>query len=663
MNMNQPLEKRIPYYEDHIYTGTDLGVTYSSSLSQFKVWSPLAKQVWVNLYYSHESDQPFKKIKMCHKDNVWSITVNQDLEGLFYTYSFLHDDTETETADIYSTAVGLNGNRSAIVDLDKTNPSNWSTDSFLPAEKITDAVIWEVHVGDFSSDPQASFSEENRGKYLAFTEEGVVVNGQADQPAGLDYLAQSGINYVHLLPVFDFENNEHSPAYNWGYDPKNYMVPEGKYASKPEEPARRISELKQLVAALHKKNIGVVMDVVYNHTFFSENSHFQLTVPDYYYRQNSDGSWANGSGCGNETASERKMMRKYIIDSILFWVEEYHIDGFRFDLMGLHDVNTMNLLRETLDKKGYSHVILYGEPWNAGSVAIFEPNKPADKFHIGDLTDGIAIFNDEFRDAIKGPVFEKEAGGFLQGANGQDFSAYSTSDLIASIMANTQVDAGRFHLPEEKKWARHPGQVITYSSAHDNLTLYDKLVSSSNKGNNYERDLELIQMNKINAALLFTSLGGLFMMAGEEWGRTKFGDENSYKSSIDSNHLDWGRAYENKDLVNYYRGMTAIRHAYAPLRDISNQTGDAIFFSQLRENVLAYTIPDTWGTSDWTMMAVIVNTSHHAEHVELKSSFPLPKEWTVLANRHTAGLTSLGTILGNNLLINPREALVLVSKK
>ncbi|GAB2488384.1 type I pullulanase [Alkalibacterium psychrotolerans] len=663
MNANQPLETRIPYLEDHTYTGTDLGVTYSPEFSTFKVWSPLAKKAWVNLYTTHDSEQPSKRLQMTLKENAWTLTVHENLENLYYTYSFLHDDTETETADIYSTAVGLNGNRSAIVDLSQTNPSGWANDSFDPIETITDAVIWEVHVEDFSSDPQASFSNEYRGKYLAFTEEGVTVNGEADQPAGLDYLAEAGFNYVHLIPVFDYENNEMSRAYNWGYDPKNYMVPEGKYATSPEDPVSRIKEFKELISALHRKNIGVVMDVVYNHTYFSETSHFQLSVPDYYYRQNSDGTWTNGSGCGNETASERKMMRKYIIDSILYWVEEYHIDGFRFDLMGLHDVTTMNQLRETLNERGHEHVLLYGEPWNAGSVAIFEPNKPADKFHIGDLADGIAIFNDEFRDAIKGSVFEQEAGGFLQGANGHDHSPYSTNDLIASILANTQIDAGRFHLPEEKKWARHPGQVITYASAHDNLTLYDKLVASSNKGSNYERDIELIQMNKINAAILFTSLGGLFLMAGEEWGRTKFGDDNSFKSSIDVNQLDWGRAYENRDLVNYYRGMAAIRQAYAPLRDDSNQTGEAIYFSQLRENVLAYTIPDVLGNSDWSMMAVVVNTSHHPERVELKSSYPLPKEWTILANRHTAGLTPLGNVLGNSLLINPREALVLVAPK
>lgn len=663
MNDNQPLETRIPYLEDHLYEGKDLGLTYHSSASTFKLWSPLAKQAWVNLYDTNNSLEPVKKLEMTLKNNVWHLSIDENLEGLFYTYSLTHGQVQTETADIYSKAVGLNGNRSAIIDMNQTNPAGWLSDSFTPIKKITDAVIWEVHVEDFSSDVSASFSDEYRGKYLAFTEEGVIVNDKVHQPAGIDYLTESGINYVHLLPIFDYENNECSPAYNWGYDPKNYMVPEGKYALNPERPASRIKEFKEMVMALHRKNIGIIMDVVYNHTYFSETSHFQLSVPDYYYRQNSDGSWANGSGCGNETASERKMMRKYIIDSVLYWVKEYHIDGFRFDLMGLHDIVTMNLLRETLNEQGYEHVLLYGEPWNAGSVAIFEPNKPADKFHLGDLVDGIAIFNDEFRDAIKGSVFEKEKGAFLQGANGYDYSPYSTNDLIASIMANTQIDAGRFHLPEEKKWARHPGQVITYSSAHDNLTLYDKLVSTSKKTDNYERDIELIQMNKINAALLFTSLGGLFMMAGEEWGRTKFGDDNSFKSSIDINQLDWSRAYENKDLVDYYRGMSAIRKAYEPLRDLSNNTGDAIYFSQLRENVLAYTIPDTEGHSNWSMLAVIINTSTHPERVELKSSYPLPKEWTILANRHTAGLSSLGKILGNSLLINPKEALVLVAHK
>lgn len=659
MTPQHPIEERIPYLEDHEYSGDDLGLSYTPERSLFKVWSPLAKQVYVNIYDSSSSPIPKHKSKMKLENNCWTLTINGDLKGSYYTYSFIHDEYEVEAADVYAKAVGLNGERSAIIDFSETDPANWSQDSYEGVPSITDAMIWEIHIEDFSSDEQADFSNQNRGKYAAFTEEGVTLGGDTSQLAGLSYLKELGINYIHLLPAFDFENDETSPAYNWGYDPKNYMVPEGKYSSDPSEPKSRITEFKSMVAQLHQQNIGVILDVVFNHTFKTEESWFQLSVPDYYYRQDHEGNFTNGSGCGNETASERRMMRKYIIDTVLYWADEYHIDGFRFDLMGLHDVETMNTLRQTLDENGHADILLYGEPWNAGSVAIYEPNKPADKFHVNDLADGIALFNDEYRDAIKGPVFDERAGGFLQGANGFDHSAYSTNDLVASILANTQSDVGRFRLPEEKQWARNPAQVITYASAHDNLTLYDKLIKSTQDEPDYRRDETVIQLNKLNAALLFTSLGGIFMQAGEEFGRTKMGDENSFRSSISINKLDWALTRHNKDLLEYYKGMIKIRKTYAPLRDPSNTTGEAITFCQLKENILAYTIPNTCGDGEWTMMAVIVNTSHHAEEVELKSSYPLPDEWTILANRHSAGLSSLGIIKGHRVIINPREVLIL----
>ncbi|OJF95954.1 type I pullulanase [Alkalibacterium sp. 20] len=661
MTPHYPIEERIPYLEDHAYTETDLGLTYTKETSFFKVWSPLAQHVYLNVYEKADSTTPLYKRKMQLENNCWFFNFNEDLNGYFYTYSFIHNENEVESADVYSKAVGLNGNRSAIIDLGETNPDNWTNDSYKGVSAITEAIIWEVHTEDFSSDEQADFSTDSRGKYLAFTEENVTVGSDKNQLAGLSYIEELGVNYIHLLPAFDFENDEYSPAYNWGYDPKNFMVPEGKYASDPSDPKKRILEFKTMVAHLHQHDIGVILDVVFNHTFFTEKSWFQLTVPDYFYRQDHYGEFTNGSGCGNETASERKMMRKYIIDTVLYWAEEYHIDGFRFDLMGLHDVNTMNTLRQTLDEKGFSHVLLYGEPWNAGSVAIYEPNKPADKFHANDLVDGIALFNDDFRDAIKGPVFDERAGGFLQGANGFDTSSYSTNDLVASILANTQSDVGRFTLPDEKQWARNPAQVITYASAHDNLTLYDKLVKTLQHEPDYRRDETAIQLNKLSAALLFTSLGGMFLQAGEEWGRTKSGDENSFKSSISINQLNWSQAYENKHLLEYYRGMMAIRKAYAPLRDATNKTGAAVTFAQLKENLLAYTIPNTLNEEEWTMMAVIINTTPHSEEVELKSSYPFPDEWTILANRHSAGLTPLGIIKGQHIIINPREVLILVS--
>lgn len=664
----ESIQQKISYLEEQACEYADLGLTYTTETSTFKVWSPLAKNVTLNLYETgDESDHSLiEQIDMTQEQNIWKTSVDRDLNNLFYTYHLTHSDgTEKETPDIYSKAVGINGNRSAIVDLNRTNPDAWENDEPVRQSSITDAVIWETHVEDFSYDENAGFKTDYRGKYLAFTETETFLNGDpsSETPTGLNYLKELGINYVHLLPAFDFENDEQGTEYNWGYDPKNYMVPEGKYSSDPSNPSARIKEFKQMVQSLHNQQIGVVLDVVYNHTVTFDDSCFQMTVPDYYYRQNEQGDITNGSGCGNETASERKMMRKYMIDSLLYWAEEYHIDGFRFDLMGLHDVDTMNAIRQAFNDAGMEDIILYGEPWNAGSVEIHEPNIPADKFHVGELAAGIAIFNDEFRDSIKGPVFDAYKGGFLQGANGFEDSAFMNGDIVGSLLANTQLEVGDFSLPDHKDWARNPAQVVNYSSAHDNLPLYDKLIHSMRKDSNFDRDEEVIQINKLNAALLMTAQGGIFMQAGEEFGRTKFGDENSYNSSIEVNQLNWSRVQENKDLVDYYRGMIEVRKAYPPLRDHTNQTAEKIHFTGLRENILAYTIPNVIEENPkWKQMAVIMNTSWTPETIELHSSLPMPEEWTIIANRHTAGLESLGVQVGNELLINPREVLILVSE-
>ncbi|WP_413527153.1 type I pullulanase [Marinilactibacillus psychrotolerans] len=662
------IQEKIHYLEEHACENETLGVTYSQKSSLFKVWSPLAKQVTLNLYETgNEKDNSLiEQIEMTQENNVWKVSVDRNLNSLFYTYKILHfDGKETETSDIYSKAVGLNGNRSAIVHLENTNPINWNNDKPVRQTSITDAIIWETHIEDFSSHENGGFSQEYRGKYLAFTEENTYLYGYATSeiPTGISYLKDLGINYLHLLPAFDFENDEQSTQYNWGYDPKNYMVPEGKYATDPNDPTVRIKEFKQMIQSLHNHNIGVVLDVVYNHTFTYDYSCFTRTVPDYYYRHNEQGELTNGSGCGNETASERKMMRKYMIDSLIYWAKEYHIDGFRFDLMGLHDVDTMNHIRQAFNDAGMEDIILYGEPWNAGSVEIYEPNVPADKYHLGELVEGIAIFNDEFRDSIKGPVFDAQKGGFLQGANGFEDSAFMNGDIIGSLLANTQIEVGDFRLPDDKNWSKNPSQIINYASAHDNLPLYDKLVKSLRKDDTYERDEELIQINKLNAALLMTAQGGIFMQAGEEFARTKFGDDNSYQSSIEVNRLDWYKVQENKDLVDYYKGMIEIRKAYPPLRDQTNQTAEKIHFTELRENILAYTIPNIIEKNPkWKQMAVIMNTSWTPEMIELHSDLPLPEEWTIIANRHTAGLDSLGVQVGHELLINPREVLIFVSE-
>lgn len=657
------LDEKLAYLESKSYSGNDLGVTYTKNKTTFKVWSPLAEKVVVNLYQTGDSAENslIQSYPLTHENNVWTASLAGDFEGLFYTYTITVSGTSNETMDIHATAAGVNGNRAAIIDFDKTNPENWAEDDHVTQQQITDAFIWEVHVADFSSDEHSGISLENQGKYLAFTELGTTYKNEKEFSTGVDHLSKLGVNYVHLLPVFDFENDEEGSDYNWGYDPKNYNVPEGRYSSDPRDPSARIREFKQMVQSLHAQDIGVVLDVVYNHTLDTETSSFNLTVPDYYYRQTDTGEFADGSACGNETASDRSMMRKYMVDSILYWASEYHLDGFRFDLMGLHDVETMNAIRTALNEKGLQHVILYGEPWDAGSNEIKTPNIPANKGNASHFMDGIAIFNDDFRDPVKGSVFNKTDGGFLQGQNGIDFH---DADVMAGISANTIGAAASEYELADKTWARNPAQVVSYNSAHDNLSLYDKLVESTFDEPYFGRNDWVIQINKLAAALLFTSQGTLFMQAGEEFGRTKFGDENSFVSSIDVNKLDWSLLKTNSDLVDYYRGLSQIRRKFTPLRDATAQTAKAMAFSRDSiENLIAYTIPNSYaGESDWKWMAVILNSSGETHEVTLEShTDELPTHWTIVANKDHAGLEALGTVEGSTMTIEPHSALILVS--
>lgn len=657
------LEEKIVYLESKSYSDNDLGVTYTKNQTTFKVWSPLAEKVVVNLYQTGDcqEDSLIQSYPLTHANNVWSASLDGDFENTFYTYTLTIDGQSTETIDVYAKAAGVNGNRAAIIDFDKTNPENWSEDEHVTQQQITDAFIWEVHVGDFSSDKNSGISPENQGKYLAFTELGTTYKNEQEYSTGVDYLKELGVNYVHLLPVYDFENDEEGSQYNWGYDPKNYNVPEGRYSSDPRDPSARIREFKQMVQSLHAQNIGVVLDVVYNHTLETEKSSLNVTVPDYYYRQTDTGEFADGSACGNETASDRAMMRKYMVDSVLYWATEYHLDGFRFDLMGLHDVETMNSIRTALNENGLEDVIIYGEPWDAGSNEITLPNIAANKANVSHFMDGIAIFNDDFRDPVKGSVFLKSEGGFLQGQNGQNF--YDV-DVMAGISANTIGAAASEYELADKTWARNPAQVVSYNSAHDNLSLYDKLVESTFEKPYFERNDWVIQLNKLAATLLFTSQGALFMQAGEEFGRTKLGDENSFISSMAINQLDWSLRKSNNDLVEYYRGLNHIRRKFHPLRDATAQTAKALTFSRDSiENLIAYTIPNPQASEgDWKWMAVVLNTSTETHDITLEAhTGELPNDWKIIADNNHAGLDTLGTVNGNTLAVEPHSAFILVS--
>lgn len=670
--------------DEMAYKGSDLGSLYTPEKTVFKVWAPTAENVVLKLYDTGEQGKgkllEQTKMKFIEQEGIWTLEKDGDLAGTFYVYGITVNGEENEVVDLYAKAVGISGNRAMVVDLKGTNPEGFENDCHVMQEKNTDAIIWEVHVKDFSSHPSSGISEKNRGKYLAFTENNTTLNGEGEIATGVNYLKELGINYVHLLPVADWENDEHKEAedgsFNWGYDPKNYNVPEGVYCSDPADGTCRIREFKQMVMGLHEAGIGVVMDVVYNHTAKAKESWFHLTVPGYYYRHDEEGAFLDGSACGNETASERAMFRKFIVDSILYWATEYHIDGFRFDLMGLHDVETMNAVREALNEAGLSDIILYGEPWDAGSNGMGGTVLPANKKYVKNLTKGIAVFNDDFRDSVKGYVFHDSGRGFVQGGNVENPSEigfvskqYGDEDVIAAIQANASIETSENSNWAKVPWAKNPSQAVQYVSAHDNLTLWDKLALSTIENPSEEHykhgTEEMLQMNKLAAATLFTSQGMVFFQAGEEFARTKLGDENSYISSILINQLEWTNLVKFQELNEYYKGLIQLRKSYAPFRANTNSTIDHMcFLEDVEQNFIAYTIsiPETEKEKAF-MAAVLLNATTVEKCVTLKTvNGAMPKRWAVVANAKKAGVEPLAVINSNQITVPERSALILLDE-
>lgn len=641
--------------DEQAYSGNDLGAVYSKSSTTFKVWAPSASGVALKLYQTGSSSKELSVTSMTKGDKgVWSITLNGDRKNMYYTYLVTVDGVTRETADIYARAAGVNGNKSMVVDLAGTNPQGWDKDKHILCDNPTDAVVWEVHVRDFSVSEVSGISDKNKGKYLAFTENGTSLNGEGKFPTCIEYLKQLGVTHVQLLPVYDYatvdESDTASGQFNWGYDPKNYNVPEGSYSTDPFDGNVRINEFKQMIMALHNAGIGVIMDVVYNHMYAAKGSWFDNTVPDYYFRQKPDGTLSDGSGCGNETASEHLMYRKFMTDSILYWVNEYHIDGFRFDLMGVHDVETMNGIRKALDTqvKDGSKIIMYGEPWTGGALGTSVDT--CVKSNIQKLDNRIGAFNDNFRDAVKGHVFNALEEGFIQ--NGSE-----KASLQAGITANTLTNI----------WANQPSQAVSYTSAHDNYTLYDKLVLSVKNDMSYDkRDETLVDMNKMAAALTLTSQGISFMQAGEEFARTKQGDDNSYVSPDSINKLDWNHVKEYADLVSYYAGLIEIRKNFKPFRDPATTSAKLIQFSDTDKGIIAYTLENTLTPdTEWKYIAVAVNANDTSATAVLlpKDGKALPKQWTVIADKSEAGVTDLGTVTGTEITLPPRSAMILVDKE
>lgn len=636
------------------YSGNDLGASYSKKATTFKVWSPNAASVRVNIF-EHGSDNEgdagsimSRAMSLDKTTGVWSVTINGDLLNKYYTYSVTHGKTTKETADVYAKACGVNGQRSMVVDLSTTNPDGWENDKHVLVQNQTDASVWEISVADFSSSESSGVSEANRGKYLAFTEEGTTVNGvQGASSTCVDYLKKLGVKYVQIMPFYDFGSVDESKnimdQYNWGYDPVNYNCPEGSYSTNPKKGEVRIKECKQMIQALHNAGIGVIMDVVYNHTYTSD-SWLQRTVPNYYYRMNNDGTFSNGSGCSNDTASEHLMFRKYMIDSVTYWASEYHIDGFRFDLMGLHDVTTMNSIRTALDNLyadgSGSQILMYGEAWDMATNCD-EGTVLASQKNLKQLSDRIGAFDDTIRDAIKGST------GGTDGAFVQDGSR--RANLKTGIAGQSDTTTG---------WANVPSQCVTYASCHDNLCLYDKLVGSvyGADGKYRKRYEDLVAMNKLSAAIVITSQGIPFSLGGEEFCRSKDGDENSYASSRKENMLDWENVDLYSDVIEYYRGLYKIRDAFAAFSDSTAATANSLtYLSDVPKGVTGYTINNT-ESGKWSQMCVIFNGSDSAQNVTAKG------DWVVLADNKTAGLRNIKNVT-NSVKVEAHSAVIMVDTK
>lgn len=636
------------------YSGNDLGASYSKKATTFKVWSPNAASVRVNIF-EHGSDNEgdagsimSRAMSLDKTTGVWSVTINGDLLNKYYTYSVTHGKTTKETADVYAKACGVNGQRSMVVDLSTTNPEGWKNDKHVLVQNQTDASVWEISVADFSSSESSGVSEANRGKYLAFTEEGTTVNGvQGASSTCVDYLKKLGVKYVQIMPFYDFGSVDESKniidQYNWGYDPVNYNCPEGSYSTNPKKGEVRIKECKQMIQALHNAGIGVIMDVVYNHTYTSD-SWLQRTVPNYYYRMNNDGTFSNGSGCSNDTASEHLMFRKYMIDSVTYWASEYHIDGFRFDLMGLHDVTTMNSIRTALDNLyadgSGSQILMYGEAWDMATNCD-EGTVLASQKNLKQLSDRIGAFDDTIRDAIKGST------GGTDGAFVQEGSR--RANLKTGIAGQSDTTTG---------WANVPSQCVTYASCHDNLCLYDKLVGSvyGADGKYRKRYEDLVAMNKLSAAIVITSQGIPFSLGGEEFCRSKDGDENSYASSRKENMLDWENVDLYSDVIEYYRGLYKIRDAFAAFSDSTAATANSLtYLSDVPKGVVGYTINNT-ESGKWSQMCVIFNGSDSAQNVTAKG------DWVVLADNKTAGLRNIKNVT-NSVKVEAHSAVIMVDTK
>lgn len=584
------------------YDGNDLGVLYTKEKASIRIWAPTALKVELRIYAQGTGGKAIRIDQFFKAENgTWTIALHGDLKGYYYTIRVNDGAWLNETPGIEAKAVGTNGHRGLFFNPEETNPEGWLTDQRTEIINPVDAIIYELHVRDFSISPTSGM--KNKGKFLAFTERGTL--SPKGLTTGIDHLKELGITHVHLLPVNDFSTvDENAPdqLYNWGYDPQNFNAPEGSYATNPKN-ISRITELKMLVQSLHKEGIGVILDVVYNHTSFTSRSYFNQTVPGYYYRQKVDGSFSNASGCGNEMATERTMVRKYIMDSLYYWATEFHIDGFRFDLMGIFDLDTMNHIRAKIDAISPS-ILLYGEGWTADSSPVPEALR-AVKDNVSKM-DRVAVFNDDFRDAIKGNSFVPRNKGFV---SGQTVQEETIKFGISSACFHPQIV---YSYVEHSKfaWAKEPWQCINYASCHDNYTLYDKLILSSPEAS----EEELNRMVMMAGALILTSQGIPFLHGGMEMARSKLGDHNSYKSPDLINQIDWNKKHTHLEVYQYFQGLIRLRKNHPAFRMASSKLirENLIFSDNYLPGVASYVLVNHANNDAWRTILIVFNGNAHS---------------------------------------------------
>jgi pullulanase len=619
-----------------IYEGGDLGIQWTPEKTFVRIWAPSAKRVFFRLYKQGQGGEAFKEFQMLPDDEgTWIYEIKENLEGSFYTIQ-VRDGLGwlKEGPDIYAKATGANGIRGMIIDPKKSNPPKWDSDKHHTLSSPTDMVIYEVHIRDFSMSPSSGI--KNKGKYLGFTETGTKL--PTHETTGIDHLKELGITHVHLLPVADFYTVDElntTPQYNWGYDPLNYNTPEGWYSTDPTNCTVRIKELKMLVSSVHNSGMGVIIDVVYNHTGLIFESYFNQTVPGYFYRFNRDGRFSDASGCGTEVASEREMVRKYIIDSVVYWAVEYHIDGFRFDLMGLMDIETMNQIRHRLDQID-PKIFMYGEGWGAGESPYPEKLRAVKSNTL--LLNHIATFCDDMRNGLKGSPFEKNNAGFISGVTMREeqlkfaITGAVEHDQIIYDFVNTSRHA----------WANSPAQCVNYVSCHDNYTLFDKLSYSCPEAS--PESLE--RMARLAFGVIFTSQGVPFLLAGDEMLRTKGGHSDSYRSPDYINQIDWTRKIIYKDLVNFVRNAIELRHQHPAFR-ISD--GDIVreklrFFGKYIPGIITYELCDHCNGDRWRRILILLNGNNYS--VECEIPF---ENWLIVAQNgeimpNGAGFTKTGLV-------------------